>query len=446
MRNLNRRLQSSTSTRQFLLSKIDAKPSDNKPVEKPISGTEILASAFPDLLSGKEFEDAAMERLATVYQFGVLIIKIDDLSGDTESDRESQAGIMMDIASCVQSYCEEEDGFWGRIEPHFFACFFPDKSTTTCRQIAENVQKKLSALRPETVSIGISAYPTINYQKDQVLENACKALDHASFFGPDSVVAFDAVSLNISGDNRYAAGDIHGAVGEFNKALMLDPTNVNVHNSLGVCYGVLGDLDKALESFEAAIWLETEEFMAIYNIGMVHLLKDDKDKALEFFLKADRREETVFEVRLQTGKVYVETGRAEDAKEYLESAVKLQPTSGSAFRYLGDCHDALGSMDEAISAYKTAVKLSPNDAASLSALGDLYDRQGENPEISTALCLQSVEISPDNGLYRHRLGSLYLKQNRFEEALKEFEAARELGHDSIEFIEQIQNRMAAGAS
>ena len=79
-------------------------------------------------------------------------------------------------------------------------------------------------------------------------------------------------------------------------------------------------------------------------------------------------------------------------------------------------------------------------------MGHLFDLLGENPEISTTFCQQSVEISPDNGLYRYRLGSLYLKQNRYEEALKEFETAKKLGHDAIEHIEHIQSQLAAGAS
>jgi Flp pilus assembly protein TadD len=385
-----------------------------------------------------------MEALVPVYQFGVMVIKKDDFHEEAENGVREDC--LEDIANAVGRRCQEENGMWCPIEQNLFACFFPDKSATACLFVAKDIQNRISVLRKDTVSIGIAAYPTINYQKDQVLENARKALNHASFFGPNSIVTFDSVSLNISGDNRYAEGDIDGAIEEFMKALMLDPTNANVRNSLGVCYGVLGDLDKAREEFEVAVWLEPREFMAIYNIGMVHLLKGEKHAALEFFLEAGNACGNVLEVQLQTGRVYVEIGKHKDAKKYLEAAVKLQPTSASAFRYLGECYGTLGRVDDAISAYKSAIKLNPNDAESLSALGHLFDLQGENPEISTAFCLQSVEISPENGLYRHRLGSLYLKQNRYEEALREFETARKLGYDSVQHIEHIYNRLAAGAS
>jgi lipoprotein NlpI len=52
------------------------------------------------------------------------------------------------------------------------------------------------------------------------------------------------------------------------KGLLLDPADVNLHNSLGVCHGVLKDYDNALSAFENAIWLAPEEMMAIYNKGL----------------------------------------------------------------------------------------------------------------------------------------------------------------------------------
>jgi tetratricopeptide (TPR) repeat protein len=77
----------------------------------------------------------------------------------------------------------------------------------------------------------------------------------------------------------------------------------------------------------------------------------------------------------------------------------------------------------------------------LSALGYLFDIQGENPEITTIFCQQSVEIAPENGLFRNRLGRLYLKQNQLKEALIEFEKAQDLGHDSMEFIDKIKDML-----
>ncbi len=92
-------------------------------------------------------------------------------------------------------------------------------------------------------------------------------MTHAAVVGPGSMVVLDAVSLNISGDQLYQAGNLQGAVEEYRKALQLDPSNVNVHNSLGVCYGMMERYDAAEAEFDAALLLKPDEVMALYQSG-----------------------------------------------------------------------------------------------------------------------------------------------------------------------------------
>lgn len=432
--------RSQTSTSQFLFYKTDSNLKDDKIGTTSSADSDELSKAFPDIFTGKSFIDHAMSRLKSSLKFGAMAIRIDNFSqNNVASGRNRAADISLDVAKTINGICKSENGMWGQIDTDIFGCFFPETGDTSCLKLAENIRKNIAEHTDKTVTIGIASYPTINFNKSQILDNACKALNHATFFGPDSIVSFDAVSLNISGDQLYQNGDIEGAIEEFKTALVLDPSNVNVHNSLGVCYGVLGSYKKALEEFETAIGLDPNEVMTLYNAGLVNMLTDNKDKALEYFLKAYATEKEVFEVALQIGRVYLEKGEPENGKKFLEKSTRLRPDSGSAFRYLGECYVAIDMTDEAISAYKKAIKQNPNDAASLSAVGYLFGKKGEDPEIATIFCEQSIEISPENGLFRHRLAKLYLSQNRFEEALAEFQKATKLGHDSSRFVEQLQN-------
>jgi cytochrome c-type biogenesis protein CcmH/NrfG len=97
--------------------------------------------------------------------------------------------------------------------------------------------------------------------------------------------------------------------------------------------------------------------------------------------------------------------------------------------------------DDAITAYKKAIRLNPHDAASMSALGCLLDDQGENPEITLMFCRESVGISPENGLFRYRLGQLYFKQNRLNDALQEYTKAEQLGYNAARDIQKLKNRL-----
>lgn len=417
----------SASTGEFLLCETDSKVKDDK--NELIVGPDELSKEFPDILAGKAFIDHSMAQLDSSSKFGAMVIRIDSFNHKDEVMENNHAvDILSDVAKTIDAVCKIENRMWGLLDCDMFGCFISEKNGDFCLEIAKKIQKNLVGYRNETVTIGIALYPTINFKKSRILDNARKALDHAVFFGPGSVVCFDVVSLNISGDRLYQKGDIKEAVKEFKTALMLDPSNVNVHNSLGVCYGILGSFEEAIEEFETAMRLDPKEIMALYNSGLANKLMGNKDRALERFLEADSLKKDVFEVVLQTGRLYAEMKRSEKGQELLEKAVGIKPDSGPAFHYLGECYAAADMMDEAAKAYKNAIQLNPNDAASLSALGFLFDVQGENPEIAVIFCEQSVKVSPENGLFRQRLGKLYLKQNRLDDALKEFEKAKELGY------------------
>lgn len=429
-----------STEKQFLLSSADAHEK-SAAAEKTNGQTtvridrDILIQAFPELKTGSALIAQSMERLDAMDLFAVLVLRPDP----TEEDSAGAAGLT--IGRAIDCLCASETGWWGFIDPDLFVWFLPNKNDREGLDAGEKLRARLAETTVASVSIGISAFPTAAYSRDQILSNAYKALDHAAFFGPDSRIIFDDVSLNISGDHLFQKGDIRGAMAEFETALLLAPANVNVRNSLGVCHSLLGDFELAKVEFQRALALAPEEFMAHYNLGLVHLLTGDKETALGHFLEAHRLDADVYEVALQTGRLYLELNNPEEAFSHLQKALSLQP-SGLAHRLMGDCYLTQSKNEEAFQAYRQAVKQNPNDAAALSALGLLYENKGENPEIGALFCEKSVEIAPHDGKFRHRLGKLYLKQNRLDDALTAFQAAVERGYDSNRYIEEIHNRRA----
>ena len=434
-------VQRRDSTRHFLYSKTEIPELISKEIRPREDAWKAIKRKFPDILSGQPFIDYAMDRLMAKQIFGAMTFKVDRLP-----KKEKQVTKYAEIAGALDALCKKENAMWGVFEDSMLGGYFPEKDEFDCYRLARSFQKSLKKQTKNTVTIGIAAFPTLSYPKYNILDNARKALEHAVFFGPNSAQIFDAVSLNINGDQLYEKGDIQGAIEEFKQALLLDPTNVNVQNSLGVCYGVQGEYKKAIKQFEATIALDSKEYMAVYNLGLINMLSGHKDKALSFFGKANGLAADVFEIVFQTGKLYLENGDFEKAKTFLEQASGLNPTAGAVFRYLGECHGAAGRTKAAITAYKKAVKQNPSDAASLSALGCLFDKQGENLEIATMFCQESVGLSPENALFRHRLGQLYLKQNQLKKALSEFKQAHRLGHDASDYIKKIETLIKTKAS
>jgi len=440
-------LHSRRSARHFLFSKTDTGRLKEVSRRKTDDANQVLRSTYPDILRDARFIDHALQRLESAAQFAAMAIRLDAPLPENENPAGSTAmGGPTEVVEILEAVGREENGIWGALDTGLLGVFFPNMSGPQALELARRIQKRLKDKTPQTITIGVAAYPVSGYHKSEIPDNARKALDHASFFGPDSAAIFDSVSLNISGDKLYEQGEIQGAVAEFKKALELDPSNVNVHNSLGVCYGLQGSYDKAIEEFKAALSLEPEEYMALYNLGLVHMLTEQFDQALELLLKAEKINGDAYEISLQTGKLYLELGEPAKARPFLERAAALEPDSGAVHRSLGDCYAAGNLAQEAIAAYRRAIKLNPRDAAAMSALGCLFEAQGENPEITLMFCRESVGLSPDNALFRYRLGRLHAKQSRFEEALKELKKAQQLGYDTAEDIKEIEDRLGKIAS
>lgn len=405
-------------------------------------GNVRLAACFSDMLDRQGLADAIDGQMASAPALCALAIGI-DWDDRLESDAGSQTDIPEEAITPIADLCRTHGGSWGRIGRNRFACLFINRSASDGQELGRSLLKAYDPAQRWQATIGVAAYPTIDFTRGQTLNNAEKALDHAGFYGPGAVTAFDAVSLNISGDHSYQAGNLSAAIEDFKKGLLLDPADANLHNSLGVCYGIMKDYDKALAAFENAGRLAPEDVLAAYNKGYVLLLKSLKKEALACFLEADALEPDVFEVVFHIGQLYMEMGDVAKALPYLQTATRANTRSGPAFKSLGACLDKQGLTREAIQSYKRTVKINPADAQSLSTLGRLYTQLGESLDVAAVLCEQSVRLSPNDGLFRHRLGRVYLDQGRLEDALAAFELAAALGHDSHREIEKTQDRLLA---
>jgi len=410
-------------------------------VKQPLVGANALKQAFPQMPVGEEFQGFFDSSATKGDRFAVLVIRIDDFDRTLKQLGEDiTSGVVVRLARIIDGLSKTRSIEWGRLDQERFACFCPDTDEQASVQLAKEIQQRLALVGEETVSVGVAVHPFWPFEKMTILDNAQKALDHAVFFGPNTVTPFDAVSLNISADKLYQYGDIDGAIEEFRRALAVDLQNVNVRNSLGVCYGVQGKLDLAIDAFETAIRLDPEDVMATYNLGLAHLKQGDGQKALSLFLKAHSLDGDNPEVAYQIAVCYREKDQTEAALEYLAKAAQNTRKGGHIFQAMGECYLEKEMLKEAAKAYEKAIRHNPTDPKSLSDLGHLYGALGENMEIAIVLCRESTRIDPNNGLYRYRLGKLYLQSKDYENALEQLKMAAELGEDCSDLIREIVNR------
>jgi len=103
------------------------------------------------------------------------------------------------------------------------------------------------------------------------------------------------------GNDYFDAQQAQKSVQAYNKALELDPKNVNVLTDQGVMFRALGFYDRALANFEKANKLDPKHLQSLFNTGIVYavdLKQTDKAKvAFEALLQKDQTSDLARQAR-----------------------------------------------------------------------------------------------------------------------------------------------------
>ncbi|MBU1345040.1 MAG: tetratricopeptide repeat protein, partial [Proteobacteria bacterium] len=236
---------------------------------------------FGDLLLTKPLQIKAFEKRlseATIPGEKFLCVVIQISPDPCETIREKAKDT---FEAFFNAFLDHKRGIWESLSGTSFVLAFWDwDSEKKASRLIVSLKNKLSASLKTDILMGVAKFPFHDFSKVQTLANALKAIDHAAFFGPDTLIHFDGISLNISGDRLYQLNKCDLAIKEYQKGLEIKPDDINLINSLGVCFGIMGKLNKAKTQFEKAMKINPNEVMVIYNIGLLNRIDDKIDKAI----------------------------------------------------------------------------------------------------------------------------------------------------------------------
>lgn len=121
-------------------------------------------------------------------------------------------------------------------------------------------------------------------------------------------------------------------------------------------------------------------------------------------------------------------------KAYLEfqKAVKLDPRNRDAYYALGDVHFKREDYDKAIGSFEKTLSIDPGFSEAHNYMGTAYEIQGrlEKAIGEYHKALENTEYATPQ--FPHwNLGSLYLKQERYDDALREFKDVLRFDPESV---------------
>jgi tetratricopeptide (TPR) repeat protein len=183
-------------------------------------------------------------------------------------------------------------------------------------------------------------------------------------------VALDYVLLN----------DYDDAIRWLERAVQMDPGNVEVLYSLGRCYYSKDRYVDAGKMFQRVLAIDPAHAKAQENLGLAYDATNQPDKAEEALRKAvtlagpDSKDEWPF---LDLGGLLLDRGRADEAVDLLRTAVRIRPDCAACHQKLGRAllltHDLPGSIAE----LETATRLDPKNPKAHYELGRALRQSGQ---------------------------------------------------------------------
>jgi len=220
------------------------------------------------------------------------------------------------------------------------------------------------------------------------------------------------------------AGELEHAAKEYQTVLSLDPMLVEAMVNLGLTYHALGSYQQAAGQLERALRAQPDLFPANLFLGIEYAKLGYTAKALPPLERAVRSQPASVEARRALAGCLLSKDEYRGAAEQFRSLFTLQPNQEEAWYALG--RDYLEMVMDLVNRLITR----HGEAAWTKRLAGDLQAEGGGMSLNDAAVSykQALALDPDQPGLHARLGGIYLRQAKIDEAKQEFR--RELQRDA----------------
>ena len=215
----------------------------------------------------------------------------------------------------------------------------------------------------------------------------------------------------------YDRGAYEIAIQEYEKALELEPENVDILVNLGAVCLQKRRVDKAIDYFSRALTIDPNNSMALYDIGKAYMYKQDFRLGYMAFQQASELLPDDLEVKLLMVACLRSLGKYKDAVALMLKNIDKFSNNVEALMELGGDLKMLARYEEALDVYRKASDVACNSIEPLKGMYDCHIHL-ENKEKAQTTLKRALMIEPTNQEVILKLVDLYLEENKIQEAVE----------------------------
>lgn len=208
------------------------------------------------------------------------------------------------------------------------------------------------------------------------------------------------------------------------KELLLDEPILTF--ALAELYFVMGKYAQAIYGYEELSEAGLGEISGInlaQRIGSAYSAVGDFEQAIPYLELAEKENETT-DLLFELGFTYLQNKEYRRASETLFKLKELDPSYTSLYPYLAKSLEEENQLDRATEVIREGLRADQYNPELFYYAADLFLKLGDE-EQGEYYYQESLELNPDNETVQLALINLYLKQERFSEAVVKIETALE---------------------
>jgi tetratricopeptide (TPR) repeat protein len=239
----------------------------------------------------------------------------------------------------------------------------------------------------------------------------------------------DPLTFIYYGDALMKQGMLPESARAFDRAIQLDPKNVQAVIGRGSVYLHQEDLKKAVETFERAVKLAPNDAVAHFALAQAWYRAGSPRRAIEPLKTVVKLQPKHDNAWYLLGKMYGHDRQWDQAMDALQKAISIDPKNASYWRDLGQINANYTRLDEAEKQFKKAIELEPANAEAYYLLGLLYTQRADTPKMrgQAEQALQFALVRDDKLPEAYfELGKLYERSGNYAVAVNNFRKAQEL--------------------
>lgn len=294
----------------------------------------------------------------------------------------------------------------------------------------EKALKDLEAVQPETLNGSSALVVGVELAKADLCSKALPYLLRAQTLSPQNTdIAYDAgiCYLSLKEDSE--------AIGVLQKLIDQGHETAETDSAIAEAYEGNHETQKAVDAFRRAIAMSPDDDDNYLNFATICLDHQDFQAAEKVLSVALGRHPKSARLVFERGILNAMQDHYEAAERDFQLSADLSPESETGYIGLGVTYLETGKAAQAVPVLRSRLREHPDDASLNYLLAEALVRGGAQPgepaflEAETRL-QESTKIDPSLVDPHVSLGSLYLRQEKVQEAVEQFELARKIDPNS----------------